>query len=135
MEPEQLYLAFSILAAFLAAAIIAVVICVALVMVMMCVATISIIVGFSSGKLLSGLRVFFVQVGVLAGAPVGAVASLVLAQAWPEISHHGVILAMGGATGAFGGLLIALLAHHLIRMMADRLPKLPLPRTTLISSS
>jgi uncharacterized protein YggT (Ycf19 family) len=135
MEPEQLYLIFGALAALCAAVVIAVAICAAFVMVMIGVVTISLIVGFSSGKVLSGLRALLVQLGVLAGAPVGAVVALVFAQTWPEFSHHGVILAMGGATGAFGGLVMALLAHRVVQMATARFPKLRLPRTTLIPSS
>ena len=103
-----------------------------------CIISISVIVGFSSGKVLAGLRALFAQLGVLAGAVVGAVTALILAETWPQISHHGVILLMGGATGAtgaFGGLMVALLAHRAVQMATDRFPKLRLPRTTLIPAS
>ena len=100
-----------------------------------CVVSVSAIVGFSRGKVLSGLRALFVQLGVLVGAPLGAIAALVLDKAWPEIAHHGVILTMGGATGAFGGLLVALLAHRAVQMAVERFPRLRLSRTTLIPSS
>lgn len=99
------------------------------------VSSVSAIVGFSSGKVLSGLRALFVQLGILVGAPLGAIAALVLERAWPEVSHHGVILVMGGASGAFGGLLVALLAHRAVQLAMERFPKLRLPRTTLVPSS
>lgn len=99
------------------------------------VVSVSAIVGFSSGKVLSGLRALFVQLGLIVGAPLGAIAALVLDRVWPEISHHGVILVMGGATGAFGGLLVALLAHRAVQLAMERFPRLRLPRTTLVPSS
>lgn len=135
MEPEQLFLIFGIVAALFAAVIIAAAMCAALVMVMVTVGIVSVIVGLSTGKVLSALRALLVQVGVLAGAPLGALAAVMLAHVWPQISHHGVILVMGGATGAFAGLVMALLVHRAVQMATARLPKLRLPRTTLIPSS
>jgi hypothetical protein len=136
MDIPHLLIIVIALAVFAAAAVAAVILCViAFAMLMVSVLAISVIVGFSSGKVLAGVRAFFVQLGVLSGAMVGAVTALILTHLWSEISHHGVILVMGGATGAFGGLLVALLAHRAVQLATERFPRLRLPRTTLIRTS
>jgi hypothetical protein len=136
MDLAHLLLILFVLVVFVAAAVVTVIVCViAFVMLMVTVLAISAIVGFSSGKVLAGVRAFFVQLGVLFGALVGAVAALILSHVWSEVSHQGVILLMGGASGAFAGLIVALLAHRAVQMMTEHVPKLRLPRTTLIPSS
>ncbi|QIF05611.1 hypothetical protein [Roseimicrobium sp. ORNL1] len=136
MDIPHLIIIFIALAVLAAAAVAAVILCViAFAMLMVSVLAISVLVGFSSGNALAGVRAFFVQLGVLSGAMMGAVTALTLTHVWPAISHHGVILVMGGATGAFGGLLVALLAYRAVQLAMERFPKLRLPRTTLIPSS
>jgi hypothetical protein len=136
MDLAQLLFILLMLAFFAAAVVVTLILCVvAFVLLMIGVTAISAIVGFRKGRVLSGLRALFVQLGLIAGMPVGALAALVVNEAWPSVSHHVVILGLGAAGGAVAGLTVALLADAALNMAAARLPRLRLPRTTFIPSA
>jgi hypothetical protein len=70
----------------------------------------SILVGFWKRRTLAGVQAFFVQCGVLLGAPMGAVLAWGASHAWSMVSGDGRVLALGAVGGAAGGLVIAWLA-------------------------
>jgi hypothetical protein len=70
----------------------------------------SVIVGFWKRRTLAGVHAFFVQCGVLAGAPTGAVCAWVISRMWPSVQGDWHVLLAGSFGGAAGGLLIAWLA-------------------------
>jgi hypothetical protein len=136
MDLAHLLLIFLVLAFFAVAVVVAFILCVvAFVLLMIGVTAISAIVGFRTGRVLSGLRALFVQLGLIAGMPVGALAALVVNEAWPSISHHVIVIGLGAAGGAVAGLTIALLADAALNLAAARLPRLRLPRTTFVPTS
>ncbi|HEX2617898.1 MAG TPA: hypothetical protein VHL57_10170 [Flavobacteriales bacterium] len=74
------------------------------------VVSISILVACWKRQMLAGLQVFFVQCGVLMGAPAGAMLAWGAWHLWPMINGEWRVLAAGAVGGAGGGLVIAWLA-------------------------
>lgn len=70
----------------------------------------SVLVGFWRRRTLAGVQAFFVQCGILAGAPAGAVCAWAAAQVWPALHAQWHLLAAGAAGGVVAGLGVALLA-------------------------
>lgn len=70
----------------------------------------SVIVGFWKRRTLAGVQMFFVQCGILAGAPVGAVLAWIAWHVWPMIDGEWHVLAAGAAGGAIAGLITAWMA-------------------------
>lgn len=75
----------------------------------------SVFVGIRSGRPSSGLRLFLLQCGVLAGVPTGAVCAW-LAHSFLE-TYGGIlpVLIAGAFGGAFAGVIIALLLDFILR--------------------
>jgi hypothetical protein len=70
----------------------------------------SVIVGFWKRRTLAGVQAFYVQCGVLAGAPTGAACAWAAWQMWPSIHGDWQVMLAGAVGGAGGGLFIAWLA-------------------------
>ncbi len=69
----------------------------------------SVLVGLLAGRSRPGIRVFFLQCGVLAGIPAGALCAWVLHHFSDVIGAGWVVPAYGAAGGALAGLCIALM--------------------------
>jgi hypothetical protein len=111
MEPSNLI--FAVIALLLVGTGIAIGLAVIAVFAMMAglgVVSSSFVVGFWKRRTLAGVQAFFLQCGVLLGAPVGAVLAWVGCHVWPMISGEWQVLAAGAVGGAAGGLLVACLA-------------------------
>src|SRR6478752_2611985 len=70
----------------------------------------SLIVGFWKRRTLAGVQAFFVQCGLLAGAPTGAACAWAAWHIWPSIRGDAQVILAGAVGGAGGGLVIAWLA-------------------------
>jgi hypothetical protein len=79
----------------------------------------SVIVGFWKRRTLAGVHAFFLQCGVLAGAPAGAVLTYLMWHLWPAMDGAGQVLAAGAVGGALGGLAIAGLASTAAKNISE----------------
>lgn len=75
----------------------------------------SLAAGFLAGRPQTGVRVFLIQCGVLAGIPAGALCAWILDQVSDHVDESWLIPVYGGIGGAFAGLLIALLMDFIFR--------------------
>lgn len=81
----------------------------------------SVLIGFWRKRTLAGVQAFFVQCGILAGAPVGALCAWAATQVWPEFHAQWSLLAAGAAGGAIAGLGVALLASLASSCVVNRI--------------
>lgn len=95
--------------------------------------SIAIVVGLARGKVLDGVRAFLLMGCILGGAAAGGGGALVAAKAWETMALAAPVLAAGAVCGILFGLAVALLADFALRKIANRVPKLRLPRTTWMS--
>lgn len=81
----------------------------------------SVLIGFWRKRTLAGVQAFFVQCGILTGAPTGALCAWAAAQVWPEFGAQWQILVVGAAGGLVAGLGVAFLASLASACVLNRL--------------
>jgi hypothetical protein len=75
----------------------------------------SVFVGVRSGRASSGIRVFLLQCGILAGIPAGAVCAGLAQSFFAAYGSGWPVLVYGAMGGAFAGLSVALLLDFISR--------------------
>ena len=75
----------------------------------------SIVAGFLAGRPQTGVRVFLIQCGLLAGIPAGALCAWILDQVSDHVDESWLVPVYGGLSGAFAGLIIALMLDFIFR--------------------
>ena len=77
----------------------------------------SVFVGMRSGRASSGIRVFLLQCGILAGIPAGAVCAGLAQSFFAAYGSGWPVLVYGAMGGAFAGLSVALLLDFISRRL------------------
>jgi hypothetical protein len=77
----------------------------------------SVFVGLLSGRAATGVRVFLLQCGILAGIPAGAVCAGVAQSFFAAYGSGWPVLVYGAMGGAFAGLSVALLLDFISRRL------------------
>lgn len=75
----------------------------------------SVVAGFLAGRTQTGVRVFLIQCGVLAGIPAGALCAWILDKVSDHVDESWFVPVYGGIGGAVAGLLIALMMDFILR--------------------
>lgn len=75
----------------------------------------SVLIGLRAGRTESGIRALFIQCGVLAGIPAGAICAWALKHFSAQIGDGWVIPAYGALGGAVAGLCLALILDAISR--------------------
>ena len=84
------------------------------------VMVISVGIGVATGRFQFGLRAFLVQIGMLTGAPAGAVTLWLVLLLMNRVGHAFPVLVIGSMAGALAGLGLSLSLDLLVRRIAER---------------
>ncbi|GAA5144812.1 hypothetical protein GCM10023213_35570 [Prosthecobacter algae] len=93
----------------------------------------SVLIGLRTGRTESGIRALFIQCGVLAGIPAGAICAWALKHFSEQIGDGWVVPAYGALGGALAGLCLALIMDAISRRTHAWASR-QLAKTNLLSS-